>query len=457
MMRLSGARIMMLGVVAGMSAGAAETVERQLTFAPQGHVLTNANVWSPDGEWIVYDTRHGDQFNGQWIEQVNVRTGSVQRLYEAKNGAYCGVATYDPTHARVVFIHGPEFPDDRWTYHFTRRRGAVVDVARPGISWPLDAMNYAPPFAAGALRGGSHVHMFSPDGQRVSFTYEDAVLAQLDENPEAPAHDVNQRTIAVSAPVGPVSVARTHPRSHDGNWFSVVVARTVTSPKPGSDEISKAFEEGWIGREGYVRADGSRQRWALAFQGLVTSKSGETHAEVFVVDLPEDLTQAGDAPLAGTATTRPSPPRGVTQRRVTFTDERKFPGIAATPRHWLRVSPDGSQIAFLMKDEAGVVQVWTVSPNGGAPRQVTRNEFDVASAFTWSQDGKFIAHVMDGSVCVTEIAAGTTRRLTARREGVGAPRPEACVFSPDGRSIAYVRDVTRDGVTHPQIFVVSSL
>ena len=31
--------------------------ERQVTTAHCGHILTNAAVWSPDSEWIVYDTR----------------------------------------------------------------------------------------------------------------------------------------------------------------------------------------------------------------------------------------------------------------------------------------------------------------------------------------------------------------------------------------------------------------
>ena len=40
-------------------------------------------------------------------------------------------------------------------------------------------------------------------------------------------------------------------------------------------------------------------------------------------------------------------------------------------------------------------------------------------------------------------AAGLGRltRLTRRRGGVAAPRPEACVFSPDGTKIAYVRRI----------------
>ncbi len=430
------------------------STERQLTSVPHGHMLTNLNVWSPDGQWIVYDVRTGDAFDGALIEQVNVRTGEVQRLYKSTNEAKCGVVTYSPTERRVVFIHGPENPSVEWTYGFTRRRGALVDLNQPGISRPLDAMNYAPPFTTGALRGGSHVHMFSPDGCWISYTYEDELLARLDSGPNAVAHEPNQRNVGVSTPVGPVCVNRNHPRNHDGDWFSVLVTRTVASPVPGSDDISRAFEEGWVGQEGYTRTDGSRQPRALAFQGLVSAFGGRQHAEVYIVDLPEDLTKEGTQPLAGSATTRPAPPRGVQQRRLTFTADRKHPGVVSSPRHWLRASPDGSQIAFLMRDDAGVAQLWTVSPNGGQPRQITRNEADIASAFTWSPDGRSIAHMMHGSVCLTEVSTGRTVRLTTPREAAGELQPQACVFSPDGRFIAYTRNVTQPVGTFAQIFMV---
>ena len=154
--------------------------ERQLTSAPHGHVLTNVNVWSPDGRWIAYDIRGVDSvFDGMRIEQVNVETGEVQRLYDSKNGAACGVVTYHPREAKVIFIQGPEHPTADWNYGASRRHGVIVDAVHPGAARPMDAMNYAPPFTPGALRGGSHVHVFSPDGTRVSFTYEDEVLARL--------------------------------------------------------------------------------------------------------------------------------------------------------------------------------------------------------------------------------------------------------------------------------------
>ena len=56
--------------------------------------------------------------------------------------------------------------------------------------------------------------------------------------------------------------------------------------------------------------------------------------------------------------------------------------------------------------------------------------FDVASAFTWSPNGKFIAYVADNSVFVSEVASGKSFRLTTRSDDAVAPRPQACVFAP---------------------------
>ncbi|OAM88060.1 hypothetical protein AW736_21245 [Termitidicoccus mucosus] len=451
-----------------MSASAAE---RQVTTAAHDHVLTNINCWSPDGRWLAYDTRSegGAKFDGASIEIVDTQEGRVRVLYRSRDGAGCGVVTFHPVIASVVFILGPANPTADWSYGASRRRGVIVDGGRPGRIRAMDAMNYAPPFTPGALRGGSHVHVYSPDGQWLSFTYDDEILSRLDEAEEkakgqgsAPAasgavpveHDRNQRNVAVAAPLAPVHVARSHPRNHDGGFFCAVVTRTVNDPRPGSDEISRAFEEGWLGENGYVRVDGRRQRRALAFQGLVTAAGGSRHAEVFVVDIPDDITRPGDAPLEGTATRRPAPPAGTAQRRLTFTDARKFPGAAAAPRHWLRSSPDGTQIAFLMKGDAGGTQLWTISPNGGEPRQVTRLPHDIASAFSWNRDGTRIAAVIDGSVCVIDTASGDAARLTPRRDPSDAPSELACVFSPDGAQIAYLRRMVSQGNGYNQIFTV---
>jgi Tol biopolymer transport system component len=98
-----------------------------------------------------------------------------------------------------------------------------------------------------------------------------------------------------------------------------------------------------------------------------------------------------------------------------------------------------------MRDEKGIVQLWTVSPEGEKPRQVTPAAVGVESAFTWSADGRWIAMAMDGGVGVVNANDGTWRELAR-----GAIRPEACVFSPDGRAIAYVRVVAGSN----QIFTI---
>ena len=429
--------------------------ERQITRAEHGHILTNTRVWSPDSEWIVYDTRSdvaGDLFDGNRIEMVNIHTGEVKSLYESRNGACCGVATFHPQEPKVVFILGPENPSPDWQYNAWHRQGVEVDTRHPGEARNLDARDLTEPLTPGALRGGSHVHVWDAAGDWLSFTYEDHLLAQF--KTPGPDQDINQRNIGVSAPVGPVTVSKDHPRNHGGDYFTILATRTTAQPKPGSDEISKAFEEGWVGTNGYLRTDGTRQRRAIAFLGQVTTGRGETIAEVFIADLPNDLKTQGDGPLCGTATRLPSPPSGTTQRRLTFTSGRKFPGIEG-PRHWLRTSPDGSRIAFLMRDDSGIVQLWTVSPNGAPPVQVTRNPWSIASTFNWSPDGKRIVHLMDNSVFVTEVASAASTRLTPRSSAGTAPRPEACVFSPDGRSIAFVRRVAASNQEFNQVFVLA--
>ncbi len=402
------------------------THETQLTHGPGGRILTNANVWSPDGNWIVYDTRSdtaGKVFDGTRIEAVHTQTSEVRVLYESKNGANCGVATWHPIEPVVAFILGPEQPTSKWSYGPSRRRGVIVDSRKPGIAISLDARDLVPPFTPGALRGGSHVHVFSPDGDWLSFTYEDQYL------------QTGLRNIGMSVP-GRIKVPGTHPRNRDGTYFSVLVTRTTANPAPGSDEIQKAFEEAAIGTNGYLRRDGTRQQRALAFQGHVRTVAGNIISEVFVVDIPDDVHIAGNGPLQGAETQPPFPPIGTTQRRLTHTANRKFPGIQG-PRHWLRSSSDGARIAFLMHDDMGMAQLATISPNGGEIMFITKCKTGVSSAFTWSGDR--IAFIADGCVCVVDVATGKVTTLTEPGKAEETPRAEACVFSPTGKQIAFVR------------------
>jgi hypothetical protein len=436
------------------------TLERQVTSAPYGHILTNISAWSPDSQWIVYDVRSdpaGGIFDGDRIERVNATTGEVEVLYNSSHGAHCGVVTCSPVSDEIVFILGPEEPTADWQYCEYHRRGVLVATSQPNVSKNLDARNLTPPFTPGALRGGSHVHVFSGDGQYVSFTYEDAVLAEREGHSEIDvqtgAADRNQRNIGIASRGKLVHVRASHPRNHDGTFFSALVTTTVNEPRPGSDEIDRAYSDAWIGRDGYTRPDGTRQHHAIAFLGDVITDDQRKITELFLVDIPSDITIAGAQPLEGTTALRPSPPHGTTQRRLTHTSDRAYPGLQG-PRHWPRTSSDGNKIAFLMRDDQGIVQLWFTSPNGDSPRQATRHPFDIASTFSWHPDGSHVAYIADESVWVTDVDTGKNIRMTPRSDPHARLRPEACVFSPDGRAIAYVRSVRVKDSSCNQIYAV---
>ncbi|MBJ8877146.1 DUF3748 domain-containing protein [Citrobacter koseri] len=394
---------------------------KQITFASRHHQLTNTNTWTADSQWLVFDVRpSGASFTGETIERVNVRTGEIEVIYRATQGAHVGVVTVHPQDDRYVFIHGPENPDETWRYDFHHRRGVIAAQNRVTN---LDAMDITVPYTPGALRGGSHVHVFSPNGERVSFTYNDHVLRERD-----PALDL--RNVGVAVPYGPVTVAVQHPREYSGSHWCVLVSQTTPAPRPGSDDINRAYEEGWVGDH------------ALAFIGDTLSAKGEKVPELFLVALPQDekgWKQAGDMPLTGTESTLPAPPAGVVQRRLTFTHDRVFPGLVNVPRHWVRSNPQATDIAFLMRDDRGIVQLWLIPAQGGEPRQLTHNATDIQSAFNWHPSGQWLGFVLENRIACCDAQSGAIAFLTASHDS--PPSADAVVFSPDGALIAWMEEV----------------
>jgi len=432
------------------------TGEKQLTHdLTYNHDLDNNDNFSPDGEWLVYDTRTDDGgiAASARIEKVNVHTGEIKVLFNIKNndiwGPGAGAVSYSPKEHAVVFIHGLEKSTKENPYQQWRRTGVIIHNDKPDFPVFMDARDITFPFTPGALRGGTHRHEWSGDGQWIGFTYNDAILKALEDTT---GNKRNLRTIGVSKNIKPVIVDK-NDENVSGEWFSALVVRVVPEPKPGSDEISHAASDSWIGTHGYQRQDGKMQM-ARAFLGTVTNQTGKNIPEVFVVDIPEDITQPGEyGPLEGTKTTFPMPPEGAIQRRLTFTANTEFPGCSGI----VRSSPDGNSLAFLAKDKNGIEQVFLISPTGGKSVQLTEHESDVSGNLRWHPDGKHVSYIWDGSIILCETGSKPFQERFQTLTVSSKPAPSNVVWSHDGKMFAFNRPVkTENGENSTlQIFIQS--
>lgn len=415
-----------------MTACASTSTVHQLTTDPKNHCLDNNDNFSPDDRFLCYDTRPDDGaiVNSQTIEKVHLESGVGIVLYKARDvmrdvGPGLGAASYSPVADEVVFICGKS-PSSGLGYEKSRRFGRLVAGDGTGRNLILDARDVTPPFTPGALRGGTHRHEPDGTGRWIGFTYNDQIMK---------AQDMDLRTIGVTERNHPVKVDKDAlGENHDGEGWSVLVVRVTSDPRPGSDEISNAAGDSWVGTHGYKRPDGKLQR-ARAFVGRVRDRNGRDMDEVFIVDIPEDLTQPGPwGPLEGTEHTFPQPPAGTVQRRLTFTADKKYPGVTGI----VRSSPDGSQLSFLMADAEDRQQVFLISPIGGEPRQASFEPEGVRFAPRWHPSVNSIVTVdQRNRVLVIGVASGETfGKSVALTDGSGEKR-ENLVWSHDGRTIAF--------------------
>ncbi len=416
-----------LGVVVSAQAGAFETV-RQITFTPKNHDLDNNDNFSPDGRYLVYDTREtvGPGIgNGQSIEMVEIATSRETVLYRPNESVTgeapapgVGAASFSGAENQVAFIHGPPVAEVplRGPYGKPNRTGAVVD-ADPGVEardghypmgW-LDKRDIATDrdTLPGAHRGGTHRHEYSLDGQRIGFTYDDFLLPEY------------ARTIGYMVPHRKAP----KPASH---YFALLVrvAPKGTS-KPG--EIETAYGDSWVGREGRMRA----------FIGKVREEeAGRYEESLFVVDIPEavDITTAE----AGSAARFPSPPEGLRVRRLTH----EWAGGV------VRGTAEGDRIAYYGRTRDGTTQVFVIPADGSdrakdtakRPSQLTRFAQGADGNLRWHPSGNTVFCVNDNAVAaicaVPGQDLGKTVYLTPRE---AAPPPKNLVVSPDGRSLAFNR------------------
>ncbi|MCF0061638.1 DUF3748 domain-containing protein [Dyadobacter chenwenxiniae] len=417
------------------------------------HDLDNNDNFSPDGKWLVYDTRtdSGGIAESAKIEKVNIETGEKKVLLEIKNneiwGPGAGAVSYSPVQQAVVFIHGLANSTKENPYQQWRRTGVIIEDANPNVPIYMDARDVTFPFTPGALRGGTHRHEWSGDGNWIGFTYNDAILKALEDST---GQKRNLRTIGVSKNIRSVNVDK-NDENVSGEWFSTLVVRVVPDPAPGSDQISHAAGDSWVGTNGYLLKNGERQL-ARAFIGVVKDVNGKEVNEVFIVDIPEDITQPGElGPLEGTKDDFPMPPRGAIQRRLTFTSKKKYPGCTGI----VRSSPDGTSLAYLAKDDNGVEQIFLTSPFGDDPRQLTAHESNVSGNVRWRPDGSAVSYIHEGSITLCKPGNAPFEQRILKLTQPANPAPSNLVWSPDGKILASNRLTQKEGeAASQQIFVV---
>ena len=414
--------------------------EKQITDdANYHHDLDNNDNFSPDNQWLVYDTRTDDGgiAASARIEKVNVETGEKKIVYELPNneawGPGAGAVSYSPVENAVVFIHGLPSVTQANPYQQWRRTGVIIDENLAGKRIFMDARDITAPYTKGALRGGTHRHEWSGNGQWIGYTYNDAVMKALEDST---GEKHNLRTIGVSKKINAVVLEKDATGENiSGEWYSVLVVKVTPTPTPGSDEISHAAGDSWVGTNGYQKTDGSRQM-ARAFIGTVKDKNGKNVDEVFIVDIPEDITLAGEAgPLEGTATTMPMPPKGTVQRRLTHTADGNQPGCVGI----VRSAPDGQTLAFLATDDKGILQIFTIAPDGTKITQLTFHDTPVEGFFRWHPSGKNIYYVCNGSIMSCETGPEAFDKRMKQLTKPTVPSPTNLVISHDGKTIAFNR------------------
>lgn len=433
--------------------------EKQLTRGPQGHFLNHRQAFSHDDEWLAFDGRTDDPKMGEndLIGMVNVNTGEVKELYRVPGqqsyGPGSGAVSFSPSRMEAVFIRGLLSANAEHPYHFTRRSAMGIDLHdlnHPKVSHS-DARDISGPFTAGALRGGSHAYSYTDDGNWISYTYNDEVLEKTALiNPEV--KDI--RTVAFMVRGEKVEVkAEFEGEEFSGTHFSVIAAQVVPFPKAGSDQIQKAYEETWVGANGYIKSNGDRVYRAMAYLGDVVGEDGRVVTEIFVTDIPQNWEQSlSDTDLVGSEINMPQMPKAFKQRRITYTSVKTFPGVQG-PRHWLKASQDGTKIFFYAKDDDGIVQLFSVSPEGGELTQITRNNFSPDTAFSLSPDGRWIVFGYQNRIYLTDLATGETTRIG---QDPSLTHSDLCNFnwSYSGQRLVYNRRVVEDGASFFQIFVL---
>jgi uncharacterized protein (TIGR03437 family) len=418
----------MLAADRAPAAAAYTPVEWQLTFSTINKALDNNDNWSRDDRFLVADTREtygGGIGNGNSIMKVSVYSGLETIFYapvfqldtvSSKQAPGLGAASFSPLADEAIFIHGPFVDEAKASgvyYMMQNRRGGIAKADGSNEIRFADLRDVTSDVTTpGAHRGGTHRHEYTLEGNRIGFTYDDYLLRTY------------QRTIGYMEPVP------NHPAGADC-WTALLVRPVLTADqKPG--DVVKASDDSWIGARGQFRG----------FIGAVVGADGKTITNsLFTVEIPEtvDITTSN----SGTKTVYPTPPTGMTIRRITSTAAS---GI-------VRGSHDAKWVGYRAAAPDGTTQVFIVNPKGSdtsadesmRPMQASFLPTGASGGQRWHPSGNSIAVQADSGVaaiCVKQGPLfGTTTWLTPHGSAYSSMAPEALVWSRGGKMLAFNRRV----------------
>ncbi|MBK8946255.1 MAG: DUF3748 domain-containing protein [Ignavibacteriae bacterium] len=385
-------------------------VEKQLTNSSKNHALDNNDNFSPDGNYLCYDTRatiyNENLANCKSIEKVEIATGVETILWQPENitgeNAAPGIAavSYHPKENKVIFIHGPFLSEvkHRGYYNIRNRNGVEVDGNGKGILTKVDFRDILNSETThGAHRGGTHRHEYSRTGNRIGFTYDDFILQTYD------------RTIGYLEKSPNSANEATH-------FFSVILKPSeIGKSKPG--EIEKANDDSWVDSLGTMRA----------FIGKVRNGNGiDYSSDLFVADIPLDVDITSS--FSGNKFEYPNPAKGIKIRRLT--NGMKASGI-------VRGSFDGKSIAFTALDENSIKQLFIIKADGSqiVPKKVTNFNSDVNN-IRWHANNNWIFFISNGNIFAANVDLENSG-LTIQFTNDNLERSQL-VVSNDGKLLAYV-------------------
>lgn len=386
--------------------------------------------WSPDGKHVVFSSDREGSYD---IWSVEVATGALDRWTTGPGQEF--EPSWSPDGTRVVHVDG----------------NRIASTGRDGASQVLVPEPADPTVVL-------HSPALAPDGQRVAYVEQQGTRSDLKVGAEAvtSGEDVFMFTpdwvsgdrVLYTADGGIRTVAVT-----GGASTEIPFSASVSLPGGGYEKKDHGFDAGRFRRVTGVLTpqlspDGRRvafialnDLWLMRIGGRPKRLTDDDYQEVNPVFSPDGRQLAYSSDRRGTEDIYVRTLESGKERRVTALDS------AEVSASW---SPDGRSLAF--QDQTGATYVLDLA--GGGVRELVPSLFGPGRP-TWSADSSTVAFAAvrpysarfrEGvsHILTVDVATGqqTYQAPGERHDSLSTRGDDGPVWSPDGRSLAFVVNST---------------